>query len=120
MASTQKMASPFLIDVLLEDADPIGSAVALVLADAELLSELVFGVITIAFVPRVDVEVLPKMVTSEVMIALGVKVVPTAEGNAVARRVDVALGIVKGALSDKIAIGTSVFIRVVPSVNFEE
>lgn len=114
------MASPFLIDVFLQDPDPVGVAVALVLADTKLLSELVFEVVAMAFVPRVDVEVLPETVTMEVMNASGVAVVRTAAGDAVVPRVDVALGIVKDVVSDKIAVGTSVFIPVLPPLICEK
>lgn len=110
------MASPFSTNVVLEAPDPFGAAVALALADAELLSKPLVDVAATALVPSVDVEVPPGTVTIEVMIEFGVEVALTADGIAVVTNVGVALGVDKGAVSDKIAVGTTLDVPVLASV----
>jgi hypothetical protein len=116
MARTQKMASPFLTNVVLEAPDPFGAAVAVALTDAELLSKPFGDVVATAFVPSVDVEVAPGTVTTEAMIESGVEVALTADDIAVVTNVGVTLGVDKGAVSDKIAVGTMLDVPVLASV----
>lgn len=108
------MVSPFLADVVLKALDLVGAAEAL--ADAEMPLELVLDVVAVAVVPRVDVAVLPEAVTTEVMVEPGAEVVLTAESDAVVLKVNVTPDTIKGAVSDKIAVGIALDIPIYASV----
>lgn len=97
MVRTQTMASTFLIDAVLTVPDPVGAVVAL--AKAEGPSEWVLDVIAVAPGLRVDVKVPPGTVATNVMVEPGIVVVLTAGG--------VTPDTIKGAVSDKIAVGTT-------------
>lgn len=97
-------ATNFFIDVFLTLEDLVGAA--LVAAEVEASSELVLELVEVALVPGTVVEVPPAVVTVEATVDSENVDVLRAEGDAVETSVDITPGTLKGAVSDRIAVGT--------------